>query len=389
MAKTLGLVLSGGGARGAYEVGVLRWIARERPEFLARVRVVTGSSVGAVNAAFLASHSMTVQAVDDLVSLWSDLRVNELLGFGPRHILGRLTKWRRRLVDGDIPGQGWLRTEGYEAIISDAIDWRGLGGVIQSGRLDALAITATEVATGRTHVFVHHHEEMARPIWPYDGSMVGWNTRLGPAHVLASASLPFLFSPVEIDGKWFCDGGLRQNTPLSPALRLGANQLLAVSLKMEGESSASEQAEFPGFGQLWGKLLNSLFLDRLLWDLDRLSRINTVLECVEELYGKDALPRLQAALVKRGRRPYEPVDFVGIRPSGDIGAIAGDLLRAPHQLNTELNYFLRRILGAGASGVSDAASYLLFDGAFADRLMDLGDRDAASNASAIDALLAH
>tara|TARA_B100000683_G_scaffold237981_1_gene243518 strand:- start:347 stop:1513 length:1167 start_codon:yes stop_codon:yes gene_type:complete len=387
MTDKLALVLSGGGARGAFEVGVLRWLARERPEFFKQVRIVTGSSVGAINAAYLASHGMTPDSVESLARIWENLKVGELIGFGPRHVLGRLTKWRQRLVDGQVPGQGWLRTEGYENLIIDAVDWGRLNRVVKEGTLDAVAIAATEVRSGRTHIFVSHHEEVRAPIWPFDGSMIGLRTPIGPEHVLASASLPFLFSPVEINGHWFCDGGLRQNTPLSPALRLGANRLLAVSLKKTSVDAIPGSTEFPGFGQLLGKLFNSLFLDRLLWDLDRLSRINTLLACVEELHGKGAIPSLQNELVKRGRRPYQHVDYVGVRPSADIGKIAADMLKPPHQLHTELGFLMRRVLGTGSSGVSDAASYLLFDGAFAKRLMDLGGQDAANCATDIDRLL--
>jgi NTE family protein len=387
MSDKLALILSGGGARGAFEVGVLRWLARERPDFFKRVRIITGSSVGAINAAYLASHGMTPDAVESLADIWGNLKVSELISFGPRHIIGRMAKWRKRLVDGEVPAQGWLRTEGYERLIVDVIDWDRLNHVVKKGHLDAVAIAATEVRSGRTHIFVSHHEEVQTPIWPFDGSMIGWQTPIAPEHVLASASLPFLFSPVEIDGHWFCDGGLRQNTPLSPALRLGANHLLAVSLKKTSPDEMPRDENFPGFGQLLGKLFNSLFLDRLLWDLDRLSRINTLLDCVEELHGKASLGGLQEALVKRGRRPYQHVEYVGVRPSADIGKLAAELLRPPHQLNTELGFFMRRILGGGSSGVSDAASYLLFDGAFAKRLMDLGGQDAAHCASDIDRLL--
>ena len=387
MTDKLALILSGGGARGAFEVGVLRWIARERPEFFERVRIVTGSSVGAINAAYLASHGMTPDAVESLANIWENLKVGELIGFGPRHILGRLTKWRKRFVDGQVPGQGWLRTEGYEKLIIEAVDWKRLNQVVKDGELDAVAVAATEVRSGRTHIFVSHHEEISTPIWPFDGSMIGWRTPIGPEHVLASASLPFLFSPVEIEGRWFCDGGLRQNTPLSPALRLGANNLLAVSLKKTSVDEEDNQENFPGFGQLLGKLFNSLFLDRLLWDLDRLSRINTLLACIEQLHGEESIPSLQSELVKRGRRPYQHVEYVGVRPSADIGKIASEMLKPPHQLNTQMGFFMRRILGGGSSGVSDAASYLLFDGAFASRLMDLGGQDAANCASDIDRLL--
>ena len=387
MTGKLALVLSGGGARGAYEVGVLRWLARERPQFFEQTRIVSGSSVGAINAAYLASHGMSPSAVESLARIWSELTIDELIGFGARHLVGRIGRWRDRAVDGEIPGQGWLRTDGYEKLIYGSVDWPRLNETVREGKLDAIAIAATEVGSGRTHIFVSHHETVSKPVWPFDGSMIGLHTPLGPEHVLASASLPFLFSPVKIGGRWFCDGGLRQNTPLSPALRLGADRLLAVSLKKTSTDDGTATHAFPGFSQLIGKLLNSLFLDRLLWDLDRLSRINTLLACIEHLHGEESVSLLQAELVKRGRRPYHHVDYVGVLPSADIGRIAATMLQPPHQLHTPLGFFMRRILGSGASGVSDAASYLLFDGAFASRLMDLGSQDAANCVSDIDRLL--
>jgi len=389
MTEKLALILSGGGARGAYEVGILAWIAEHRPELLERVRIITGASVGALNAAYLASHGLTPDAVEGLAHIWRTLRMDSLIGFSMRRVLRRLVSRGWKVFDREDPKRlGLLQTEGYEALIRRAVDWDKLAEVTRSGRFDGLAIAATAIQTGRTHVFVQHAPEIPVPTWPTDGSMVGWDGPIRPEHIIASASLPFLFPPVRIGPHWYCDGGLRQNTPLSPALRLGATQLFAISVKTRPAPPNDLPDEFPGFGILLGKLFNSIFLDRLLWDLDRLSRINTVLDCAEEIGGAAMIPKLQKALVKRGRRAYTRVAYVGVQPSADIGAVAAGLLERPHQLQSELSFFMRKVLGGGPGGVSDAASYLLFDGSYGDALIELGRRDGANYADDIDTLLA-
>lgn len=388
MSQKLALILSGGGARGAYEVGILKWIAEHRPQLLERIKIITGSSVGAINAAYLASHGITPQSVHDLAAIWSSLKVDSLIGFSLRRALSSLVSRSRTFFDEEDAKQvALLNTEGYERLIREGVNWQGLAEVTRSGRLDGVAIAATAIQNGKTHVFVQRSAEAPAPVWPSDDSMVGWDEPIQPKHVIASASLPFLFPPVRIGNRWYCDGGLRQNTPLSPALRLGADQLFAISVKKSPTVPDATTDAFPGFGILLGKLLNSIFLDRLLWDLDRLNRINVVLECAEEIGGAKFLPQMRKALVARGRRPYTRVNYVGIRPSEDIGGIAAKLLKHPEQLHSNLSFMVRKILGGGRSGVSDAASYLLFDGAFADALIDLGSRDAAQYTQAIDGIL--
>ena len=384
----LGLVLSGGGARGAYEVGVLDWIATHRPRVLDHIRVVTGASVGAVNGMFIASRGCTPQAVRELVDVWSGLVLPDLMSFSFRQSMkmlgaGGVRLFRRRTS----PPVGLFQAGGLQDLISESVLWDGLHEVVQSGRMDAVAVAATEIGTGRTHIFVDHAPGRPSPRWPHDRTMIGISTPVRAEHVLASTSIPFLFAPIQVGDYWYTDGGVRQNTPLSPALRLGAERLLAISLA--GPDHRPETpGVFPGLGQLLGKLFNSLFLDRMMWDLDRLDRINDVLAAGERAFGKAFMPRLQEELKRLGRRPYRPVAYVNIRPQDDIGTIAARVLRDETAVRRSFSRPMRSLLASDNLAAADAASYLLFDGHFADAVMDLGRDDAAAHADDFDLLLA-
>ena len=385
---TIGLVLSGGGARGAYEVGVLSWIAEERPALLSAIRVVTGSSVGAINGTYLASHGMNPAAVAGLADLWRNLLFEDVLAFSSARLLKIMASATHRLwTKAASPSTGVFLSEGLQSLVRDQIDWVALQDRVARSELDAVAVAATEIGGGRTHIFVDHRPDLPVPRWPDDRSLIGITGTLKPEHVLASTSLPFLFSPVRIGDLWYTDGSVRQNTPLSTALRLGAERLVVISLG--GPDTRVEQpGVFPGLGQLLGKLLNSIFLDRMLWDLDRLDRINDVLDAGTKLFGDDFLPRLQTELGRIGRRPYKRVPYVAIRPERDIGQLAARLLREPGRLRTALGRPMRSILSSDNMAAADGASYLLFDGAFAREVIDLGYEDAAQLADRFDGLMA-
>lgn len=385
----IGLVLSGGGARGAYEVGVLSWIADHRPAVLDHLRVVTGASVGAVNGMFIASRGCTPAAVHELVEVWRGLRMERLLRVSGGRLLRMLGTagmrlWRRQQAS---PAVGLFEAGGLAELIGDSILWRSLHREVQRGRLDAVAVAATEIGSGRTHLFVDQRPDLPPPRWPHDRTMVGVATPLEPAHVLASMSIPFLFAPVRVGDCWYTDGGIRQNTPLSPALRLGANRLLAVSLAGPDERPETPGV-FPGLGQLLGKLFNSLFIDRMMWDLDRLDRINDVLRSAERVGGEGFLDRLRAELARIRRRPYRPVDYVRITPSVDLGAVAARVLRQPGALRASFSGPMQALLTSDNMAAADAASYLLFDGDFAVEAMAVGRADAERHASDFDVLLA-
>lgn len=386
-AASLGLVLSGGGARGAYEVGVLSWVADERPQLLDRVRVVAGSSIGALNGVYLASHGMTPGAVRSLADIWLGLRIGKVLRFSVPH-LARLGVSGGRWLLGALgrPVGGIFETGAIEKLVIEEVDWPRLRRLVQEGRYFGVAVTATEIGSGRTHVFSLHDPRRPTPRWPHDQGLRAYATAIEPAHVLASASIPVLFPPVRVGDYWYTDGSLRHNTPLSPAIRLGADELLVVSIAAD-HHEPSTPGRYPGLGQLLGKLLDSYFLDRLRWDLNRLDRINDLIACSQEVGGPDFLPRLQEALRAAGRRPYRLIRYANVGPTEDLGVIAGELLRTPGALRTQYGPLLRRVLAAENMMTADAASFVLFDGAFARRLIELGRADAAAHAGEIDALL--
>lgn len=378
--RSIGLVLSGGGARGAYEAGVLLHVAEKRPELLERIRVVTGTSVGAVNAAFLASHGLTVDSVRALAGLWRGLQVDSLLQIDQRGMTRMISAGGRRVLGRPTssPVIGVFDVAGISRLVTEEIDWHGLRSVVRSGRLSAVGIAATDVGTGRTHFFVDHSDAI-EPRWPRgEDAPVPIRVHLGPAHVLASAAIPLLFPPIQIGDRWYVDGGIRYNTPLAPALGLGADALFIVSVRGSTdvpEPPAGEQ--FPGIGQVVGKLLDSVFLDRVVYDLDRLARINDMVSAIETL-GPDALARVREELRRVGRPSYRYVPSVHVRPQSDLGALASSHLQRASLGAGRLS--LARVLAAlfqddrGTSG--DAASFLFFDGGYAEALIEAGRRDA-------------
>jgi NTE family protein len=289
VARSIGLVLSGGGARGAYEVGALLWVAEHLPELLSRIRVVTGTSVGAVNAAYLASRGLTPDSVFDLASIWRGLVIDELVGIDRSGLKELLAAGTKRLIGRQVksPAVGLLRVDGIARLVAEKADWRGLRKVVMRGRFDAVGFAATDIATGRTHFFVDHAAGIT-PRWARgDDAPVPIRAHLGPPHVLASAAIPLLFPPVEVGGRWYMDGGVRYNTPLGPALGLGADALFIVSVRAVEEAQLSAPAgEFSGFGQIVGKVLDSVFLDRVAFDLDRLTRINDIISAIGHAGGE-------------------------------------------------------------------------------------------------------
>lgn len=370
---SIGLVLSGGGARGAFEVGVLVYLADALPELLPRIRVVTGSSVGAVNAAFLASRGLTPASVHELADLWRGLKVDELISVSHLSALKLVTAAPLRLFGrgGKSPIAGLLDARGLWHLVGGAVDWPGIARHVEQGRFDAVAVVGTDIGRGEAHVFVD-----ARPPPSRISEFVVVPTRLELRHVLASAAIPLLFPPVEADGHWYMDGGVRNNTPLAPALRLGAQSLLI--LHTRGVETGDGQIDgYPGIGQVLGKVLDAIFLDRVGFDLDRLTRVNDVVQAIEVM-GPAQAQAFRDALAARGRPRYRYVPFASVSPDADLGALAAEYVRT-HRVAGPMSFL--RALGAlfenDAQTSGDAASFLLFDGGYAGRLIDRGAEDAA------------
>jgi NTE family protein len=372
-------------------VGVVDYVLKDVARALGRpapIDILCGTSAGAINACFLAAHADAPQARSDrLRARWLELRVEEVVRPSTSEIfgmLGSLFGRKRRPPDGaDERRGGILDPAGIERIVSGQIPFERIGEHMRAGRLCGLTVSTTHVASGRTVVFVQR-KEPGLPTWSRDPTMSARAAEIGADHALASAGVPFLFPAVRIDGEFYCDGGLRQNVPLSPARRLGADGLIVVNPRYIGapseEVKAENVAEYPAPFALLGKALNALLLDRIENDIDRLNRINAILEAGTNRFGPGFL---EAVNVQMGHNPNQSglrqLRVVHIRASQDIGALAAEHVRTPEfaaRTPAWISRVLRRI-GEGA-GEADLLSYVLFDGAFAAKLIELGRSDAAA-----------
>jgi NTE family protein len=370
----LALVLTGGGARAAYQVGLLRCLARRFPDL--RMPIITGVSAGAVNAAQLASHHGTFpQAVEELASLWNELTPERVFRVDASSLGGGLGRWGLRLVSGGMLKaprvKGLVDTTPLREYLEETLAavrgvLTGIDYNLERGVLKAVALTATNYATGQSTVFVQGHDfrEWRRP------QRFAVRTRMRVEHVMASAALPLFFPAIRIDDAYYGDGGIRATAPLSPAMHLGARRILAVSTRFHGtqqEADAPSVVGYPPPAQVIGVLLNAVFLDMIDQDMLAMERINRLI---------DKLPPHE-------RGDLRPIRLLAIRPSRDLGRLAGQY--EPH-LPRAFRY-LTRGLGTRETGSPDMLSLLMFQKDYLRALMDLGEQDAEDHLPELEALV--
>lgn len=377
----LAMILSGGGARAAYEVGVLWYIFDDLTRILGappRVDILCGTSVGAINACYLAAHlGDPVLGLRRLVELWSELELTRVLGFGIRQVVTL-----PRVLFGGGGGYGIFDVRPMADIVEREISWRAVSRCLRKKMLRALTVSCTELSTGRTAVFMQVSPDLTVPLNAPPRTLLRAD-RIGPQHALASAAIPLLFPPVRIDDELYLDGGLRQNTPIAPALRLGATHIFAIgsSREIKGrvvrEAGYHEAAHAPGAAFLLGKVLNAFLLDHVDVDIDLLTRINSVIVDGTRAYGPGFGAALSAEASRRGAQEYRFVNCMRVRPSEDIGRLANDhLKRGRLRGDPILTKRLFSLLDLGVDNEADLASYLLFDGPFCRRLIEMGRADA-------------
>lgn len=384
MALNTALVLSGGGARGAYEAGVLKYVREELPPRVranVRFNIICGTSVGAINSCYFAALNHVPDAQGDaLVQMWKSLRIDGIYQIGwrelvnlPKFLFGSRGRGELDEIIGPSRLGGLFNTSPMEKLVRREIRWQNIQSNIQSGDLNALAVTATHISTGTTHVFLQRSSQ-EKLIWSTDSQTYPFEVEIGPSHALASAAIPWIFPAVEIEGEVYCDGGLKLNTPISPALRLGADRLFLIGLKADnpsGEQKPTRIDRYPSALFLLGKILNALMVDKTDYDLKRLERFNALVDLNN--------PVIDEKMKSLRGLSYRRVDNLVVRPSEDIGVVASRRLRMGG-LAERVGGLVGRALSRMAESVddqgADALSYLLFDVEYANDLIELGMHDA-------------
>lgn len=374
------MILSGGGARGAYEVGVLWYIFDDLSRMRGappKIDILCGTSVGAVNACYLAAHlTDPVLGMRRLVHLWSELHITRVLGFGPRQFVGI----PRLLLGGGGEGTGLFDVRPMAELVQREISWRALARALRRKQLRALTVSTTEVSNGRTVVFMQTSPDVDIPRTAPPRTLFRAD-HIGPHHALASAAIPLLFPPVRIDDELYLDGGLRQNTPIAPALRLGATHVFAIGSSREFKGVRAQEGphdlKAPGAAFLLGKVLNAFLLDHVDVDLELLNRLNNVIRDGTKHYGPGFIDAMSSQAQKRNAPAYRLVNAFTLRPTEDMGKLASDHVRRGKLTGNP--FLTKRLLSAldiGVGDEADLASYLLFDGHFCRQLIEMGRADA-------------
>ncbi|MHA6847183.1 patatin-like phospholipase family protein [Ralstonia syzygii] len=376
------LLLMGGGSRAAYQAGVLRGIARLAREFVPDAAgspfdVICGTSAGAINGVGLARGAQDfLQAAEALVQLWARLHADRVYRTDVSRISASGARWLTALAFGWMTGRtprALFDNTPLRELLQEEHDAQQLQAAFDAGALRALAVTALSYTTGR-HVTFYQSPHVVLP-WRRSQRIAVADT-IGVPHLLASSSIPFLFpaEPVQLEGndEWFGDGTMRQMSPLSPAIHLGADRILVVgaaSRQQPGWYDTVPASGYPSLAQVAGQALASVFLDGLSADIERLQHVNAMVSRNPEI--ADA------------RDGWRKIEVLVMSPSERIELIAA---RHVQRLPGTVRALLRPLGGTEARGAA-FASYLLFEPEFTRELIDLGERDALARRDELAAFL--
>ncbi len=401
-----GLVLAGGGARGAYEAGVLSYLYEYVYPQLPRTfefSVASGTSVGAIHAAYTlaSSHMDSEHRARRLDDTWTGMSVADVLELDWTDVVGvplRLLGFRRSAREGAAARRqvigGLVDVTPLEEMVEERVPWTHLQENLAAEGGRALCISCTEIRAGRVTVFMDGPLADTHP-FDHDPNSHAIRETITARHVRASAAIPFLFPAVRIGRNYYVDGGLRMNTPLSPALRLRCDRILVVSLRRSRDTAPAvepypeEVVTQPAF--MLGKVLDALTLDQLEYELQRIELVNAMIAQGERAFGPDYLERMNPVVREQRGAGYRPVSSVVLRPSEDLGRLAAEChaRRGNARDMGVLASLLTRLARQGVpDDEADLLSYLYFDGCYTSQLVELGREDARRSHDEILDLLA-
>ncbi|MEK2688891.1 patatin-like phospholipase family protein [Bdellovibrio sp. GT3] len=362
--KKSGLVLSGGGARGAYQAGVLLAIYEiaQSSGVPLKFDFLSGVSAGAINASSLASNAHDYKyATDSLARLWSEVHFDQVFSTDSL-TMGKIgIQWLKEIslggIAGTTPGRGLLDTTPLRGLISRNMNYDQVRENIEVGHIDALCITSIDYAKSATTSFVQSKNEISS--WD-KGRKRSELSEINTEHIMASSAIPLLFPPIKVNERFFGDGAVRNHAPCSPVIYLGAEKLMVVGVRLQSSTAYDLHAEnsetAPSLARVINTILNGVLLDAVEQDIEKLRRLNE--------YAKAITPDQQRKVALR------PLDYLFISPSEDIGEMA---VQKAAKLPRIIRYLMK---GLGSmQDASEIISYLMFDPTFCSDLIEIGRKD--------------
>jgi len=369
--KKIGLVLPGGGARGAYQVGVLKAISENMPDSNP-FSIISGTSAGAINASLLASRSESFnEAVKFLSNVWSNFKTNKVYRTDASIMLKNSLQWLLTISSGGLlvrNPKSLLDNSPLRHLLEEVINIQGIQNNIDKGNLDAFAINAASYSSKKSVSFFQSEQDDID--WERF-LRVGVKTDIAIDHLMASIALPLIFPAVKINNEYFGDGAMRQTTPLSPAIRLGAEKLLIITTDLKSHNNnLTDNQIYPSIGEVGGYMLDALFTGGLLSDLERLDRINQIIE------NSGNNP------IQTSTKEMKHIQYCVISPSKDINKIAREHYSdVPYSIK-----LLMKGLGLKNRNESELLSFLLFESSFTSSLIELGFEDGMKQQSEIKSI---